>query len=408
MWTNIPHLATSSMDPDYTTSSNWGINAVNVILNGANGYAGLSSSAKLFVEYSNETWNTGGGNAVSQTFYCAYRGFLRWPVSGKSDYSSMVALRSTVAMADIQASAYYDASRVKFVLSGQGTLGVSGLNAARIDGTTYFLSDPLNPWGAGVAPMVHHDYFAFAAYIVAQTAFDTANLANYTNQWSVADISNASAQEADCAAYVVGLVSQASGGNETCDRYGQTLVPAYATKMASYGKAVVMYEGGWDRDITVLGSNGTIAYQAGVIDGSTNVITGVSTSFVSSLSVGYFIYGYGIPDNTTVTAAAGSTITLSKNTTVALSIAQFVAMTPQNAFLRAVKRSQAWANAFLTYLGYFNRANAGMPSDYVQLDKRWGHTFPTAYGFSNSEWSDLDRLWQVEGLRNRGKRRIIW
>src|SRR5262249_38965371 len=78
MWINIPHLGLCSMDPDYAPSSNWGIQAVNTVLHGTNGFAGLASVAQLFIEYSNETWNSAGA-AFSQTFYCAYRGYLRWP-----------------------------------------------------------------------------------------------------------------------------------------------------------------------------------------------------------------------------------------------------------------------------------------------------------------------------------------
>ena len=81
----------------------WGIQAVKLVLNGGNGFARLTNSAQLFVEYSNETWNA-GGCAFSQTYYCAYRGFLRWPASGTADYASMASLRSVINVEDIKKS----------------------------------------------------------------------------------------------------------------------------------------------------------------------------------------------------------------------------------------------------------------------------------------------------------------
>jgi hypothetical protein len=402
MWTNIPHLGLCSMDPDYTLSSSWGIQAVNTVLHGANGFAGLASMAQLFIEYSNETWNS-GGPGFSQTFYCAYRGYLRWPASGTADYASMVGLRSVVNTADIK-KAMSDNPRLRFVLAGQGTLGSSGLNAARIDGSKFFLNDPLNVWGPGTGPMVHHDYFAFAGYFVPRPAFDSANLDSFTNAWVLA-IGSPEAQEAACAAYVKGLVDTSVGGNETIDRYRLALLPAYVAKMKSYGKSVIMYEGGWDHDIKPVSAAGrvtaTLPYASGAIDGQSNAISGVSAGYVAELRPGYFVVGYGIPINTTVVSASGTTITLSNNTTARLAISQFVAFSPQQMFLLAVKQSRAYADAVLTFFNAFG-SDSGMPAEYAQNGVRWGHTTPTAYGFANTEWGDLDFVWQQEAARNRG------
>ena len=271
------------MDPDHTTGSNWGVKAVDVVLNGANGFAGLTDAAQLFVEYSNETWNS-GGSRFSQTFYCAYRGFLRWPTSGPADYASMVSLRSVVAVGDIKKSAH-NSSRLKFVLAGQGTYGIAGVNSARIDGTKFFLNDPLNVSGPAVAPMAHHDYFAFASYFVPHTSFDAANLATLTNNW-IAAIGDSAEQEAACAAYVKGIVNPALGGNETVDRYRLTLLPAYAAKMKSYDKYAIMYEGGWDHDIKPVHTSylvtSSIPFASGAMDEKANILTGVSANYVAS------------------------------------------------------------------------------------------------------------------------------
>ncbi|MEH2614490.1 hypothetical protein V1293_006779 [Bradyrhizobium sp. AZCC 1693] len=401
MWMNIPHLGLCSMDPDYGLESSWGIQAVNVILNGANGFKGLSSGLQLFVEFSNETWNS-GGSAFAQTYYCAYRGSLRWPTAGPSDYASMVSLRSVVNVEDIKKSAFNN-PRLKFVLSGQGTLGISGLNLARIDGTKFYLNDPLNVWGPTIAPMAHHDFFSFAGYFLPNTSFDTANLDAYAISWAKS-AGNAAAQELICAAYVKGIVDPALGGNETLDRYGTVLLPVYISKMKSYGKSVIMYEGGWDRNVQAISAGGqvtaTLPYAQGTIDGKTNMIAGVNTSYVAALAPGHFVVGYGIAAGTTVLSASGTSIMLSNNTTANLAVAQFVAFTPQQMFLRAVKRSQSWADAMIKFMNQFG-AGAAMPAEYIQSGLRWGHNFPTAYGFGNAEWGDASSVWQQQGVRNR-------
>ena len=224
--------------------------------------------------------------------------------------------------------------------------------------------------------MVHHDYFAFAGYFVAQASFDAVNLTTYTNNW-VANIGNAATQEAICASYVRGIVDPTVGGNETVDRYRLTLLPAYAAKMKSYNKSVIMYEGGWDRDIKPVSAAGlvsaTIPYASGAFNG-TNIIGGVNSAYAAALAPGYFVVGYGIPPLTRVVAVSGSSIQLSQNTTVNLPIAQFVAFTPQQMFLLAAKRSQAWATAMLTYFSQFGSGSA-MPAEYIASDLRWGHTF---------------------------------
>lgn len=401
MWMNIPHLGLCSMDPDYRLESSWGIQATKLVLNGGNGYAGLANESQLFIEFSNETWNS-GGTAFAQTYYCAYRGFLRWPASGTSDYASMVALRSVINVDDIKKSLPNN-PRLKFVLAGQGTLGVSGANAARIEGSKFFLNDPLNVWGPTIAPMTHHDFFAFAGYFTPRASFDTANLANLTNSW-LAAIGNPAAEEAACANYVRAVVDPAVGGNETVDRYRLMLLPAYVAKMKSYGKSAIMYEGGWDRDIKPISVGGVISaavpFASGVIDGKTNLLTGVNATYAAALAPGDFVVGHGIPPMARVISVSGTSVQLSKATTVSLPIAQFVAFTPQQMFLRAVKRSQAWATAMLSFFNDFG-SGAGMPADYVASDLRWGHSFPNAYGFGNAEWRDMDLLWQQKGSRNR-------
>jgi hypothetical protein len=255
-----------------------------------------------------------------------------------------------------------------------------------------------------MAPMAHHDFFAFAGYFVPKSAFDSANLEHLTDAW-VAAIGNPQAQEAACAAYVRGLVDPTVGGNETVDRYQLALLPAYIAKMRSYGKSVIMYEGGWDHDIKPVSAEGqvtpTLPYASGQIDGRSNTITGVRAAYAAALRPGYFVVGYGILPDATVLSASGGTIALSKNTTARLGVAQFVAFSPEQMFLFAVKRSRAWAAALLTFFNQFG-SGSGMPAEYVQSGLRWGHSFPSSYGLANVEWADVDHCWQQQAIRNRG------
>lgn len=56
-------------DPNGTASTDWPVNALNVYLNGANGYSGLNSPALLYVQYGNELWNGGDSQADQMGFY---------------------------------------------------------------------------------------------------------------------------------------------------------------------------------------------------------------------------------------------------------------------------------------------------------------------------------------------------
>ncbi len=422
MWMNIPHMGLSSMDSDYSAASNWGVKAVDIVFNGSTvggiAWSALTSSANLFLEFSNETWN-GGGDAFSQSFYLSRRGFLRWPQSGTSDAASMTMLRSSVVMDDIRQS--NSSSRIKSIIGCWGTksAGNNDINDQRMGGTTFYSSDATvtgNPRLNGVAPLTYpHDYICFAGYIDANldngNDWDNTYLSSLATSW-VSNIGNSTAQEANCQSYVDGQVDAgtavAHAGPETIGQYLLKLA-AYSTKAATFGatKRVVEYEGGWDHALTAISSDGFYVtasqiFALGTFTSGSNVITGVQGNYAAAVSTGDFVYGYGIPDNTTVSSKTSNTITLSNNITVSLTWGQFIAFTPQQAFLRAVKRSAAWSTAYRAWLDAFaGYTNAGMPSDYIVLDRRWGHVDPDAYGFGNTEWGYLDQLLQDEGTRNR-------
>jgi len=245
LWVDNPHRGLQSSEPDYSAGSNFAVNATDVLMNGANGYAGLASPAVLWIEDSNETWNV--GSAFTQSTYLARRGQCRagaaWAATTISDYSSMAGLHAYLMAKDVRA-AFPGHSRIKYVLAGQGTLGIgsSTMNYARIHGTTAMLTDSLNP--NGDIPMSVFDMFAVAAYLFNNDSNATYSRDTCTTAWLAAG-SDQVAKEAAFALYLAGVKTY--GGNETIDRYYDTLFPAYAEHMVNMGKLFGMYEGGWDR-----------------------------------------------------------------------------------------------------------------------------------------------------------------
>lgn len=410
MYMCIPYLGHSSIDPDYDASENWGVQATNIILNGNTvggvTYSGLVNPNWLFIEGSNETWNSNGGPAVTQTFYLAYRGYCRWGTT-LSDFSSMSTFRSSIAMNDIKNSAYYNSGRVKFVLAGQGTQGATGINDARMDGTSYVLSDP--DWIGGV-PFDHHDVYAIAAYLEANGSFVSANRDTIVASW-ISHIGNDASQEADAHDYVAGIINSPEvNSGETIYRYQHKIVPDLAARCATYGdgkKSVILYECGWNEAIqTKAQSSFPETYINATIDGSTATITNMRSDVVANISAGDFVFGHGIPKNTYVVSkpGGGTSLVLSNNTTVAKTLGSVLVMAPTDAFLWATKNSQAWADAMVGFFDSFNsQSNAALPADYLTSGLRWGHIFPSSFGASsNTEWTEFTKAFIQSGNRNRG------
>lgn len=243
MWICIPPYGLLSVDPDYTLASHYGIGFVDDVLNGANGYSGIPSRCSLIVEFGNELWNTAGGTAFWQSLYMARLGFLRWGGS-VSDYATYATLRAVILVNDLK-TAFPAHAQLKYVQCGQGTLGVAGINATRINGNATYDGDAWNTWGGN--PIDHFDGFAWASYFLAGSTFDTANLTTLAANYAAAGTD--AAREAACSTYVDGVLGSAASG-ETINRYLNTLLPAYCDEMVTHGKIALQYEGGWDRAIS--------------------------------------------------------------------------------------------------------------------------------------------------------------
>jgi hypothetical protein len=239
MWVNIPHMGLIPSDPDYTTASDYPVNMIKTILNGANGFTGLTSGCPkctLLVEDANETWNTAGN---SDGLWFAYLSQLPGsnPNTGCGTSSSPVAtdintystLHAELVIQDIKNNA--GASNIKYILAGHGNYGVlNGPNFERItgDGIAYSGCWPAMPTGAG-APIVMFDYFAIATYTGPSSAFTSSYLTTGTcpspssgdqgsvgcaNQWvydAVTYGSNSTQAQNDLQSWVTnGIVADAS------------------------------------------------------------------------------------------------------------------------------------------------------------------------------------------------------
>ena len=359
MWLTLPFTGLCTMDPDYSTSSDYALNAIDVILNPSStlrvsGYSALNSKCKLFLEYDNETWNTAGG--ITGTPYLNRMGFLRWPTSGTNDAVDMYILRSTLIMRAIGVTSF--ASRIVRVLGGMGVAGFSptSLNFLRCFGSStpgapgnFYTSDTLTVSGVWGTPISNHDAFCTATY------FDPDD--SYYNGSGTGSFTDDSAMFAGTSPYsspnqtqaitnFVAKVKTGAGGGQCIDDYlNNSLVghtADYAAAMHAIGKSAINYEGGTDWPASI---------------GST---------------------------------AASHTLTAADVT-----------------FVTAVINSTQWRDA---QVNYFNRtaqlSGSAMPSVYTYLggpgNQRWAYTMPDSYGGTSTEGQGLlnSPVWVAMSSRN--------
>jgi hypothetical protein len=367
MWLPLPYTGLCSMDPDYTTASDYGLNAVDVIVNPsstqrADGYSELTSGAKLFLEYGNETWNSAGGIVAPP--YLARMGVVRWPASAdigpNANYVDMYALRSTIIMRAVQAAGY-TSNRVVRVYAGMGVEGfsVSSLNYLRCFGSAtpgaqgnYYTTDSLVTGGSFGTPISNHDVFCTATYFDAADSYYTGtgtgsfpdDAAMYNGTAPYVGLANPTQAITN---FVAKVKTNTSG--QAIDNYlDDSLVgftATYAAAMRTLGKWFLNYEGGADWH-TASGSN--------------------------------------IRDIHTVTAGEAE-------------------------LLLAALNSTQWRDA---QVGYFNRAalvaGCAMQSIYIYIgatgNQRWSYCMPDAFGGTTTEGQGLlnNPTWVGMSSRNQG------
>lgn len=281
LWLTIPHWGLSSMDPDYSAASNFPANAVQTVINGANGFAGLASRAALFVENSNERWNTGG--SFKQTFYYERVGFLTYGGS-QTDTSSYSAVRSVIAATDIKA-AIATTPRVKFVQGIQGGAGYSGgsPNVNYTQGSANYFADPhIVALSTPLAtPISYHDYMAFASYFDPPSGTDY--MTKVTGGFTDDSALYATGVPANQATAIANFVTQVtSGTNGQSINLYTGLLTTYAAAMVSVGNGVIQYEGAQDWAVAVGATQGSHAITAAdstfllAIQGSSNWATALT------------------------------------------------------------------------------------------------------------------------------------
>lgn len=246
-YVNIPGMGLCSMDADYDEDDAFGIQMVNTLTNGNGSWPAVPARCRIVVADDNESWNF-GGDTFGQTYLKARLGFLRYG-GGTADGGTYHALHSCVLGSDLRTAfpAEFASGRVIFVMEGQGTLGITGLNATRINGHATLDADALFISLGGGDPIDYHDGFAWASYFLAGPTYDTANLTTLAATYAAAttDVE----REAACKSYVDdGVVG--SGYSESVGSYRNTKLPEYADAMQAKSKIALQYEGGWDKTVT--------------------------------------------------------------------------------------------------------------------------------------------------------------
>jgi hypothetical protein len=145
MYYNVPYLAMTPNDPDYTTGSDYPANIYNVIMNGANGFAGLCAGCRLYIENANENWNSFSSAFVSAQYYIR-QSCLRWN-SCSGDTSSFSTLKGMWTMQDIKTATSYaaNASRTRTIIGLWGGVGISNSNITSIYGNNFLNADTTSP-----------------------------------------------------------------------------------------------------------------------------------------------------------------------------------------------------------------------------------------------------------------------
>ena len=450
MWYAVPPNAlicnTFYCDADTTSTNEWAANAVNVIMNGANGYAGLTPSAQLIVEGGNELW----GGSVGGSQDLAARGYYRYPACAcPSDLYLMSTLWSSWVVYDIKQAAVYSSygSRIHFARTGQAVAGSGGGNAESISGTgnvaTYVLPDAAYPLGSSQpnAPILDYDYgFAVAPYLQTGSTTYNTNICSSGNvnpctgsygtivtSW-ISDVQTANASGtangflgssaiADLASWfgTSGLITTDAG--QSSINSSITEMAALATLLSTgttnnngvaYNRPALNYEGislnyGWGFPTTIsaiscasgtatfTASNSYSASQSVVINDVSvagyNTIVTVSATGLSSSGF-QASYGGSCPTGGAPTVTYQGRLGYTTNVV--------------NGFFLAGIYSTAWSNAVVAFMNSFTGAtnNQYMPSTYVLITGDWGMTFPDSFGDTTTEGSGVAPVWTAIGTRN--------
>lgn len=408
MWITTPHMglicSAFYSDPDCTADSDYPANMVKVILNGANGYAGLCRQCLLFVEDTNETWNN---NAAGNWF--GWFGHVYCGEAGTKDFQTYSTLHSMLVMNDIQTSPYAN-SRIRYILAGQAVAGSGGLNKNRITGigSNYSQCHPTSPAGSA-APITLYNYFAVAPYMNVSAAFENTNLKSYAAQWASdkARYGASSSQVADdIALWVKGVQSDTSYRHDSTIDDLEADMTSLGKLLATYGKTAINYEGGWNQRLLPPATITGISCYSGIVS-----VTAPGNRFSAGEMIeisdvrpadynGFHqvdrtgnIFTYSVPSCPPPPTTLGTTTS------------------ETNAYLYAVMKSQAWADAQVGFFKFFlSNPNLALPAVYTELGTTWGFAWPDTFGLLNgvpTEGAGLYPAWTAMSKFNQAQQNFL-
>lgn len=221
MWVCIPDQGMLSIDPDYSAGSNYAVGVITALR------ATLNHVCQIFVEHSNETWNT----AFSCSVLLRYQGYQKFPATlGSTDNATYQSYRAVQMQKDLEAAFPGDAQLI-YVMGVHAAVGPAHTNNAnRLSPSAAYQTIS---GGDTAAPASYFDAIAWAPYIVnAET--NTNGLTSCVSDWvSAGKPTTGSTLDAIVARYVSGLKTSANGSTLTFDNFTNVLNPAFRTKVTT-------------------------------------------------------------------------------------------------------------------------------------------------------------------------------
>ncbi len=345
MWVNCPSRGMVSIDPDYSSGSNWPVNFINTVINGSTvnskTWAGLTSAAGIFLEFSNEVWNTGPADCPG--FVLDNYALGRWYPNGANNWKDAVALRATCMTRDVKQAFPSEAAngRIRTLI---GMQLVDGFTAGSFNSNYDICFGRLTNDGVGYL------YMTDSAVV--------------SGNWG-----------------------------RPIDNIDGVCPAAYQDPFDSYYSNAGA--GGFADDVDLY--NGTGAHTGAA--NPTLAVTHYVNAVVAQSYAGYFDqYSAGLPAGKYCLQYEGGPDWPVEGGTYGLTV-------PQGALLTAVQNSTQWRDAQISiWAEYVSRSNCFMPAQYLSINgnNRWAYAAPDSYA-SHIEGQGLlnNPTWVGESSRNR-------
>ena len=337
MWINCPHRGLMSIDPDYSSGSNWPANTISVAFNGntVNGHVwpGLTAAAGIIYELSNEVWLAAQA-AGSQQYYMNNYANTRWPsFGGGLRYQEAQSLRSTCMVRDVKAAVPTFTSRIVFPIGIQSIGFFAGVYNAGYE-TYYGSSTPGNVgyayttdsavvgggWGT---PASNHNGICIAPYLEMPYIYyygtGTSCLSDDAAMYNGTDNSGALTITCNAVTNSPTIVTTAVSNGPV--RVGQTLVGngvPRGVSVAAVAGTSPNYTLTLNQNVTLSASQVLCSILLMTVSAATSSSTIVTTASNGTPAGntgrgGEYIYGTGIPANTSISSVSGThpTYTLS-------------------------------------------------------------------------------------------------